>query len=205
MNIKKIKLKDMKPAKYNPRKNLKPEDVEYQQIKNSIDEFGFIQPIVWNERTGNIISGHQRVNILKAEGYEEIDAVVVDFDEEKEKLANISMNKITGQWSTVKLRDVLEDLDKKFSLEKFGFHEEIKKKQDAQNSKGLEEMEIKAFEHWDYVVFVFDNSIDFLNIINEFDIKRVNAGYDGKRKIGIGRVIKGEELVKRLGLEDSDN
>ncbi len=205
MNIKKIKLKDMKPAKYNPRKNLKPEDVEYQQIKNSIDEFGFIQPIVWNERTGNIISGHQRVNILKAEGYEEIDTVVVDFDEEKEKLANISMNKITGQWSVVKLRDVLEDLDKKFSLEKFGFHEEIKKKQDAQNSKGLEEMEIKAFEHWDYVVFVFDNSIDFLNIINEFDIKRVNAGYDGTRKIGIGRVIKGEELVKRLGLEDSDN
>ena len=205
MNIKKIKLKDMKPAKYNPRKNLKPEDVEYQQIKNSIDEFGFIQPIIWNERTGNIISGHQRVNILKAEGYEEIDAVVVDFDEEKEKLANISMNKITGQWSVVKLRDVLEDLDKKFSLEKFGFHEEIKKKQDAQNSKGLEEMEIKAFEHWDYVVFVFDNSIDFLNIINEFDIKRVNAGYDGTRKIGIGRVIKGEELVKRLGLEDSNN
>ena len=205
MNIKKIKLKDMKPAKYNPRKNLKPEDIEYQQIKNSIDEFGFIQPIVWNERTGNIISGHQRVNILKAEGYEEIDAVVVDFDEEKEKLANISMNKITGQWSVVKLRDLLEDLDKKFSLEKFGFHEEIKKKQDAQNSKGLEEMEIKAFEHWDYVVFVFDNSIDFLNIINEFDIKRVNAGYDGTRKIGIGRVIKGEELVKRLGLEDSDN
>lgn len=205
MNIKKIKLKDMKPAKYNPRKNLKPEDVEYQQIKNSIDEFGFIQPIVWNERTGNIISGHQRVNILKAEGYEEIDAVVVDFDEEKEKLANISMNKITGQWSVVKLRDLLEDLDEKFSLEKFGFHEEIKKKQDAQNSKGLEEMEIKAFEHWDYVVFVFDNSIDFLNIINEFDIKRVNAGYDGTRKIGIGRVIKGEELVKRLGLEDSDN
>jgi len=205
VNIKKIKLKDMKPAKYNPRKNLKPEDIEYQQIKNSIDEFGFIQPIVWNERTGNIISGHQRVNILKAEGYEEIDAVVVDFDEEKEKLANISMNKITGQWSVVKLRDLLEDLDKKFSLEKFGFHEEIKKKQDAQNSKGLEEMEIKAFEHWDYVVFVFDNSIDFLNIINEFDIKRVNAGYDGTRKIGIGRVIKGEELVKRLGLEDSDN
>src|SRR5690554_5201605 len=195
----------MKPAKYNPRKNLKPEDIEYQQIKNSIDEFGFIQPIVWNERTGNIISGHQRVNILKAEGYEEIDAVVVDFDEEKEKLANISMNKITGQWSVVKLRDLLEDLDKKFSLEKFGFHEEIKKKQDAQNSKGLEEMEIKAFEHWDYVVFVFDNSIDFLNIINEFDIKRVNAGYDGTRKIGIGRVIKGEELIKRLGLEDSDN
>lgn len=205
MNIKKIKLKDMKPAKYNPRKNLKPEDIEYQQIKNSIDEFGFIQPIIWNERTGNIISGHQRVNILKAEGYEEIDAVVVDFDEEKEKLANISMNKITGQWSVVKLRDVLEDLDKKFSLEKFGFHEEIKKKRDAQNSKGLEEMEIKAFEHWDYVVFVFDNSIDFLNIINEFDIKRVNAGYDGTRKIGIGRVIKGEELIKRLGLEDSDN
>ena len=161
MIIKKIKLKDMKPAKYNPRKTLKPEDIEYQQIKNSIEEFGFIQPIVWNKRTGNIISGHQRVNILKAEGYEEIEAVVVDFDEEKEKLANISLNKITGQWSVVKLRDLLEDLDKKFSLEKFGFHEEIKKKKDAQNSKGLEEMEIKAFEHWDYVVFVFDNSIDF--------------------------------------------
>lgn len=205
MEIKKIKLKDMKAAKYNPRKKLTPDDIEYQQIKNSINEFGFIQPIVWNKRTGNIVSGHQRVNILIAEGYEEIDTVVVDYDEDKEKLANISMNKITGQWSAVKLRDVLTDLENKFALEKFGFDEEVRKKQDATNSKGLEEMEIKSFEHWDYLVFVFDNSIDFLNVLNEFNVRKVNAGYDGTKKIGIGRVIKGEELIKRIRHKDSNN
>ena len=33
MNIQKIKITELKPAKYNPRKDLKPEDEEYQKIK----------------------------------------------------------------------------------------------------------------------------------------------------------------------------
>ena len=44
----------LKPAKYNPRKDLKPGDPAYEKIKRSLHDFGYVDPIVWNEVTGNI-------------------------------------------------------------------------------------------------------------------------------------------------------
>ena len=40
MEFKKLKIDTLIPAKYNPRKALKPGDVEFEKIKNSITEFG---------------------------------------------------------------------------------------------------------------------------------------------------------------------
>ena len=65
MDIQKISLNDYSFAQYNPRLDLQPEDEEYKQLERSIDEFGYIDPIVVNVRTHHIISGHQRVKILK--------------------------------------------------------------------------------------------------------------------------------------------
>lgn len=48
MNIQKIEITKLKPAEYNPRKNLKPEDEEYQKIKRSIIEFGYVAPVIVN-------------------------------------------------------------------------------------------------------------------------------------------------------------
>ena len=49
----------LKPAEYNPRKKLKPGDKEYEKIKNSIEEFGFADPLVVNADM-TIIGGHQK-------------------------------------------------------------------------------------------------------------------------------------------------
>ena len=77
MNIRKISVDQLKPAKYNPRKDLKPGDPAYEKIRRSLHEFGYVDPIIWNEVTGNIVGGHQRFKVLKAEGTEEIACVVV--------------------------------------------------------------------------------------------------------------------------------
>lgn len=61
MKIEKIKIKTIKPSKFNLRIDLKPEDDEYQKIKKSILEFDLVEPFVVNKRTGNLISGHQRL------------------------------------------------------------------------------------------------------------------------------------------------
>lgn len=55
MNIQKMKLTALKPAEYNPRKNLKKGDPEYEIIKKSIEQHGFLQPLVWNKRTETIV------------------------------------------------------------------------------------------------------------------------------------------------------
>ena len=48
MNLKKLKIGDLKIATYNPRKELTEKDKEYQKIKNSIIEFGYVTPIIVN-------------------------------------------------------------------------------------------------------------------------------------------------------------
>ena len=100
------KLADLKAAEYNPRKALTPDDAEYQKIRRSIEEFGYVDPIIINE-DGTIIGGHQRATVLKDLGYQEVDVVVVALDKQREKALNIALNKITGEWDEVKLKALL--------------------------------------------------------------------------------------------------
>ena len=64
MNIKRIKLADVKPAAYNPRRQLKPGEKEYEALKASISRWSLVEPLVVNLRTGNLVGGHQRDNVL---------------------------------------------------------------------------------------------------------------------------------------------
>lgn len=103
-------LANLRPAEYNPRVQLQPADPEYQNIKRSIETFGYVDPIIVNQ-DGTIIGGHQRYNVMKDLGYTEAQVVVVDLDKNNEKALNIALNKITGEWDEIKLKDLLLDLD----------------------------------------------------------------------------------------------
>lgn len=110
MKIQTISITKLTPADYNPRKDLQPGDPEYEKLKRSLDEFGYLEPIIWNKQTGHVVGGHQRLKVLKAEGRKTADCVVVDFNEEKEKALNIALNKISGDWDNDKLGLVIADL-----------------------------------------------------------------------------------------------
>lgn len=110
MNIQKISVNQIKAAKYNPRKDLKKGDIEYEKLLRSIEEFGYVEPVIWNERTGNIVGGHQRFKVLLALGAKEVDCVVVDMDDQREKALNIALNKISGEFDIPLLTDLLKDI-----------------------------------------------------------------------------------------------
>ncbi len=112
MNIEKKSVEDLKAAEYNPRKDLKPGDAEYEKLKRSIQTFGYVEPVIWNKRTGKVVGGHQRLKVMKDLGYTEVDCVVVDLDEQKEKALNIALNKISGEWDNTLLANLLQDLDR---------------------------------------------------------------------------------------------
>lgn len=122
MEWKVLPVGQLKPAAYNPRKQLKPGDKEYEKIKNSIKEFGYVEPIIVNYDM-TVIGGHQRLNVLKDLGYEEVQCVVVHIeDEHKVKALNIALNKITGAWNETMLADLLVDLQSvDFNLDLTGF------------------------------------------------------------------------------------
>jgi len=66
MIIQKISIDKINPASYNPRKDLKPDDKEYKQLVKSMNEFGDVEPLVWNKRTGNLVGGNQRFKVILA-------------------------------------------------------------------------------------------------------------------------------------------
>ena len=110
MIIEKKNTADLLPADYNPRKDLKPGDAEYEKLKRSIEQFGYVEPVIWNQTTGRVVGGHQRLKVLMDMGMTEVDCVVVAMDEEKEKALNIALNKISGDWDKDKLALLIADL-----------------------------------------------------------------------------------------------
>lgn len=111
MQTKRMLLRDIRPAAYNPRKRLEPGEKEYEALKGSIERWGLVDPLVVNVRTGNLISGHQRYYILTNLGETETETVVVDLDERQEKLLNVAMNKVEGQWDYGKLETLLSEFE----------------------------------------------------------------------------------------------
>lgn len=104
------RIADMNRAAYNPRVDLQPEDEEYQAIERSLKRHGLVQPIVWNRRTNTVVSGHQRLTVLEAQGETEVTVPVVDLDDIQEKELNVALNKITGEWDDDKLSVILNEL-----------------------------------------------------------------------------------------------
>lgn len=123
MQFERRSLADLHPAEYNPRKKLTQDDPEYIQIKNSITEFGYADPIVINA-DGTIIKGHQRRTVMMDLGYTEADVIVLDIqDKAKEKALNIALNKITGKWDNAILKELLVELDLEgYDFSVTGFH-----------------------------------------------------------------------------------
>lgn len=148
MIVKQVPISKINPATYNPRKDLKPEDAEYQRLLKSIAEFGCVEPLVWNRRTETLVGGHQRFKILVARGATLVDVSVVDLSIEREKALNLALNKIHGEWDERKLALLLEELTASptFDIEVTGFDvAEIGTLVAGLDASGASELE--AFDH----------------------------------------------------------
>lgn len=110
------------PNPKNPRIDLKPGMPLYEKLKKSIENFGYAEPIIWNEKTGMIVSGHQRFQVMKDIAQKEgkplttVQVVKVSMDESKQDGFMIAVNKITGLWDEEKLSALLKDLDEEDRL-----------------------------------------------------------------------------------------
>jgi DNA modification methylase len=95
MIIEKKKISDLIPAPYNPRQSTAKQE---KHLKESLEKFGLVEPIIFNKQTGYIVGGHFRVRELKKLGIKEIECVIVDLNEVDEKELNIRLNANTGGW-----------------------------------------------------------------------------------------------------------
>ena len=122
MEIVKVDINELICPEYNPRQIT---DDEMGKLKNSINEFGYVDPIIVNKHNNHIVGGNQRYCALKSLGYDEVDVIFIDEpDLNREKALNIALNKISGEWDFVKLADILDDLElNDFDISLTGFDE----------------------------------------------------------------------------------
>ncbi len=102
------KISTLKPAEYNPRKM---SDSDRKSIRESIEQFGLVDPIVVNQhkdRKNVIVGGHQRVIIAKEMGLKEVPCVYVSLGLDREKELNIRLNKNVAGWDMEKLFEEFE-------------------------------------------------------------------------------------------------
>ena len=109
MEIKKAPVKDLVSPEWNPRQIT---EEELEKLKTSLEEFGYIEPIIINDVNNHVVGGNQRLRALIALGYDEVDVVYVHIEDiNKEKACNVALNKISGDWDNDKLKVVLEEIE----------------------------------------------------------------------------------------------
>ena len=111
MQLVEMELKDLHAAEYNPRIEIEPGMPEFIKLKNAIERFDMVEPVVWNKRTGNVIGGAQRLAVMRHLGKTTTLVSVIDVDEAQEKLLNVALNKIKGSWDIEKLESLFNDID----------------------------------------------------------------------------------------------
>jgi len=110
MRIESLDINSVRPSAYNPRIALDKSSKDYRHVKESIEQYGFVEPIVVNASTLACIGGHQRLSVLKDLGYTTVEAVLVKIDDsQKEKALCLALNRIKGEWDMGKLAELLSD------------------------------------------------------------------------------------------------
>lgn len=198
MEIKKMKVKDLAFYPGNPRKMTAR---EYMRLKNSIKEFGVVQPLVVNKKN-QVIGGNQRLKVLRELGVEEVECVIVDLPPEKEKALNLALNKISGGWDKELLKEFVANMERDL-IELSGFNfSEIEKMYYTEEKPEMEFSEELLEEH-NYIVLYFNNTMDWLTAMRVFNLKTVRLRDSEKytndnARQGIGRVINGSWVLQML-------
>jgi hypothetical protein len=109
------------------------------KLKQSIEQLGNLQPITFNIRTGKVLGGHQRIEVLREAGESETDVWCVDLPAAKEKAAMLALNTHAGEWDEEKLSDFLNGLEGEMDAEFFGLA-------DALNRSPAQQLEVKEEE-----------------------------------------------------------
>lgn len=137
-----------------------------------------------------VIGGHQRLKVLKELGYTEVECVVVDLDQKKEKALNIALNKISGDWDNDKLEELLAELkqtDIDMDITGFSFDEVDEILKDITGSKEDD--------------FDLDQALDE---IEEPISKRGDVWILGKNRLMCGDSTQKEDVMHLMNSQEAD-
>lgn len=113
IQIEQVSVSELFSPEWNPRQ---ASERQYNDLKKSIERFGFVDPVIVNKKNQHIVGGNFRVRVARDMGLSQVPAVFVDLSDEQEKELNIRLNQNTGEWDL----DLLANFDKEL-LKEWGF------------------------------------------------------------------------------------
>lgn len=110
IRICRLPIGEIKPHPRNPRTHPKPGSPVWKVLLRSV-EHDYFDPLVWNERTGYLVSGHFRLKVMESIGITDIDVSVVDYDEPTHYARMIAANRPLGDWENAILASLAGEID----------------------------------------------------------------------------------------------
>lgn len=195
-------IKELKPYKKNAKKHTKE---QVKQIANSIQEFGFTQPVLIDKQN-NVVAGHGRILGAKQAGYKQVPTLCLDdLTEEQIKAYRLADNKLNeSEWDADLLKQSLDEiLD--MDMQAFGFSMDVLEDEEIEVEPEVPFTEILNEEN-NYIVLKFNNKVDWINAMGLFGITKVKAhptkkGGNNKTfgdRAGVGRVLDGVMAIEEL-------
>lgn len=172
LKVKRVNVQLLKPAKYNPRSW---DDLATQQLKESIQRFGLVDPIIVNgapNRQNTVIGGHFRLKVAKELGFTEVPVIYIHIpDEAKEKELNLRLNKNTGNWDF----ELLSEFDESLLVD-IGF-----------SSEELDDIFDLAVDE--------PEQFDLEKELKKLDIQQINVKKGDVYKLGDSRLMCGDSTI----------
>lgn len=196
----------LKPNPVNPNRHSAH---QIQLLASIIQEQGWRNPVTVSKRSGLIVRGHGRLEAALLIGCNEIPVDEQAYASEAEELADLLADNRLSELAELDeddLRRVLKsigDADPDFDIELTGFMEdEIRKLMDdagnpEEELETIPRMECQAFEHHDYLVFMFHDLRDWMQVLQLMGVGEVDYSISRRtKKIGLGRVLHGKRLLE---------
>ena len=194
LKIEYLPVDSLKPYSKNARKH---SEKDIQAIINSIEEFGFDDPIgIWSNQN-IIVEGHGRLIAAKRLGMEKVPCIRLDhLTDEQRKAYALAHNKTAelSKWFDELLQSELVDIEN-IDMELFGF--DLDAMQEKEEEPGEVPFTEELMLEHNYIVLYFDNEFDWLVAQEKFGLKEVKDLIPRKKQpTGIGRVINGKDILK---------
>ena len=202
------RLADPASLKPNPGNPNRHSAHQIQLLAAIIQEQGWRAPVTVSKRSGLIVRGHGRLEAALLLGCTEIPVDEQDYASEAEELADLLADNRLSELAELDEGDLkrvierLREADPSFDIELTGFMEDellklFAEDEEKEELETIPAMECQAFEHHDYLVFMFSDLRDWMLALQAFQVPEVNYSIGRKaKKVGIGRVLNGKRLLQ---------
>ena len=188
-----IHLDKINIAKYNPR-IISEKDLG--SLKESLEKYGCLRPLIINKKTKTLISGHQMLKASKEIGLNKLPYLMLDLSEEDEKKLNLALNKIQGEWDYEKLNDVLTSLT---NLDYTGFHDF--ETQFFKDINSYQESDTLEFDfNMEQSPIIKKERMEFKFNVNTKDYKELHSYFGGKNNHNVDKLKKLIKLEEKNGI-----